>query len=502
MSSGDWVSAVDPNTGRTYYVNYATKETSWDPPPNSQSSSSSANGIVSSSVGSTNINTHATPQEQQWELRYDESTGRPFYIDHINKVTTWDRPSNFDAQFDSGSRGGGEINIAQKQHQQQQHAKPGYHSSAPVSYTAAPSPYPSSVGNSGTANGGSHSVGMESDEALARRLQEEEDNAVALSLAEEDENSARDRASSVDNSSVEMGHFQVRMVPDDTFPNCQSCAILFSNLRRRHHCRLCGNLFCESCSKKKVMLPLDGKEFSKPVRVCNGCNKEVERENYFSLRRYAVALSLPRSTENEKRASEKHLISAMKSFREDLEQLLLNPPDPSEDGFISPLTALDDTSKFLGNLGSCCSSSRTTDRMVADCSMSLLASILSVSSLLGEDDLKEKAGKNDDIVNAVLSTLETGVGVDNEVKTHAAKSLFYMTETAAGGEGSDGAAGKVKDKLNIPLTRSLAAILDNVTSPDLPLQRWCAASVRNLLLRDDKMLKNLLDVGGILVLGR
>ncbi|KAG2190144.1 hypothetical protein INT46_005189 [Mucor plumbeus] len=51
---------------------------------------------------------------------------------------------------------------------------------------------------------------------------------------------------------------------------CSSCNNTFGPLKRRHHCRNCGNIFCHDCSSRKVPLPQLGYG-TKPVRVCNGC---------------------------------------------------------------------------------------------------------------------------------------------------------------------------------------------------------------------------------------
>ncbi|KAG1081947.1 hypothetical protein G6F42_022750 [Rhizopus arrhizus] len=51
---------------------------------------------------------------------------------------------------------------------------------------------------------------------------------------------------------------------------CSLCNNAFGPLKRRHHCRNCGNIFCHDCSTRKVPLPQLGYG-TKPVRVCNGC---------------------------------------------------------------------------------------------------------------------------------------------------------------------------------------------------------------------------------------
>ena len=58
-------------------------------------------------------------------------------------------------------------------------------------------------------------------------------------------------------------------IPDESAPHCMSCQSVFTVVRRRHHCRNCGKVFCGKCSSNAVTLPRYG--HVKPVRVCNRC---------------------------------------------------------------------------------------------------------------------------------------------------------------------------------------------------------------------------------------
>ena len=70
---------VDPSTGKAFYVNLMTGETSWSPPtgaaaapaPMAPSAPPSAAGLPPG-----------------WEERVDPTSGRPFYINHANKSTS------------------------------------------------------------------------------------------------------------------------------------------------------------------------------------------------------------------------------------------------------------------------------------------------------------------------------------------------------------------------------------------------------------------------------
>ncbi|XP_069725147.1 lateral signaling target protein 2 homolog isoform X2 [Phaenicophaeus curvirostris] len=58
-------------------------------------------------------------------------------------------------------------------------------------------------------------------------------------------------------------------VPDSTCSQCSACRSPFTLLRRRHHCRSCGKIFCARCSPHTAALPHSG--HPRPVRVCSHC---------------------------------------------------------------------------------------------------------------------------------------------------------------------------------------------------------------------------------------
>jgi hypothetical protein len=64
--------------------------------------------------------------------------------------------------------------------------------------------------------------------------------------------------------------------PDSTSICCDSCDAPFSFLRRRHHCRNCGGVFCDDCSSSRIELPNRG--IGKKVRVCFVCLLKVDAE--------------------------------------------------------------------------------------------------------------------------------------------------------------------------------------------------------------------------------
>ncbi|CAL8243487.1 unnamed protein product [Lota lota] len=55
---------------------------------------------------------------------------------------------------------------------------------------------------------------------------------------------------------------------DKDASRCKLCEKEFSISRRKHHCRNCGEIFCNSCSDNELPLPAS----PKPVRVCDTCH--------------------------------------------------------------------------------------------------------------------------------------------------------------------------------------------------------------------------------------
>ena len=61
-------------------------------------------------------------------------------------------------------------------------------------------------------------------------------------------------------------------VPDKESKQCEGCSAAFGLMRRRHHCRVCGGVFCDACTKDRVAVY----EQRSPQRVCAQCG-EVAR---------------------------------------------------------------------------------------------------------------------------------------------------------------------------------------------------------------------------------
>ncbi|KAG5476443.1 hypothetical protein LSCM1_04148 [Leishmania martiniquensis] len=95
------------------------------------------------------------------------------------------------------------------------------------------------------------------------------------------------------------------MIEDDEAAECGQCGTAFSFFLRRHHCRLCGDVFCDACTQHRATLPPtvtgDGSTSAKSelagpgppaasgqqLRVCDACFFRLSQRRMIALRRYA-----------------------------------------------------------------------------------------------------------------------------------------------------------------------------------------------------------------------
>eukprot|EP00996_Jenningsia_fusiforme_P006049 NODE_721_length_1953_cov_80.375000_g663_i1.p1 GENE.NODE_721_length_1953_cov_80.375000_g663_i1~~NODE_721_length_1953_cov_80.375000_g663_i1.p1 ORF type:complete len:356 (-),score=52.14 NODE_721_length_1953_cov_80.375000_g663_i1:806-1873(-) len=77
---------------------------------------------------------------------------------------------------------------------------------------------------------------------------------------------------------------------DRAAADCQGCQAEFTWMLRRHHCRACGEVFCNSCSRYRLALP----EYAlcAPQRVCGSCMKNLMSKSH-RMTRESIMLSQP-----------------------------------------------------------------------------------------------------------------------------------------------------------------------------------------------------------------
>ncbi|CAA19436.3 1-phosphatidylinositol-3-phosphate 5-kinase [Caenorhabditis elegans] len=70
-------------------------------------------------------------------------------------------------------------------------------------------------------------------------------------------------------------NFKQYWMPDSTGRECYQCEERFTTFRRRHHCRLCGQIFCAKCCSSHI----DGAAlgYMGELRLCDYCARKVQR---------------------------------------------------------------------------------------------------------------------------------------------------------------------------------------------------------------------------------
>ncbi|XP_031118491.1 uncharacterized protein LOC116022077 [Ipomoea triloba] len=84
-----------------------------------------------------------------------------------------------------------------------------------------------------------------------------------------------------------------RWLPDSAAAACMLCNSRFHPIMRsRHHCRFCGGIFCNGCSKGRMLLPASF-QTSNLQRVCDVCSVRLEPVQSYLIDQISRAVQLP-----------------------------------------------------------------------------------------------------------------------------------------------------------------------------------------------------------------
>lgn len=77
---------------------------------------------------------------------------------------------------------------------------------------------------------------------------------------------------------------------DEEADNCmnRSCRAKFDYMKWKHHCRYCGNIFCDNCTLDRCMLPVSF-GLKEPQRVCSECYHTLRPQQDELIRTYSNA---------------------------------------------------------------------------------------------------------------------------------------------------------------------------------------------------------------------
>ena len=88
-------------------------------------------------------------------------------------------------------------------------------------------------------------------------------------------------------------------MPDRMCHECSECGVKFGIFVRKHHCRICGRIFCSNCSSHTVPAYHLRNDLNGTLRVCLDCFKIYQRSQNLSKEGcYSVPLRRPSQTTN------------------------------------------------------------------------------------------------------------------------------------------------------------------------------------------------------------
>ena len=460
-AAAGWVKSQDPRSGRVFFANHLTRKTQWDPP----------SGWTEDDDDDDDMLPPPLPEKEvsNWEVMNDPTTGRPFYVDHAHHVTTWTKPEALN--------------------------RPSIVQSAVSTPTSASFTSQRVV---------SSQQSIASSSSYASKSNPTPSKPVYTQRSSFQESTYYHNSAPVDvdfSDALPTLEFKVKKVTDGLRRDCPHCDALFTLRSRRHHCRLCGDVFCDACSNHRVTLPLEGVEFDKAVRVCDFCFEDVDKGNFFSMRRYLTPLTLyepgKMGAENTDEsddlgvATAKNVSAALSALTSDLDGML-----QSSSGFEEKMTI--PVNVLIPAIVKHLSSRSTSDRAVHS-----VASLLALGAIVNNNDFCHAVylyGRRQ-AIDDILTLLERS-GSDRKtlfVQEQAARAIFYLTDPSMlsslipkqsqlRDEQPNQEFGSVD---SLDLYRAFRSMLDHSSASKNPnLQRWATACIRNLVLEDQRRTTN------------
>jgi len=87
--SNEWVATVDSTSGKTYYYNRQTRETTWEMPVGAKIVQAPATKPAAAAA------LPAAQPQPEWKEVIDKSTGKSYYYNRTTKQTRWDPPESY-----------------------------------------------------------------------------------------------------------------------------------------------------------------------------------------------------------------------------------------------------------------------------------------------------------------------------------------------------------------------------------------------------------------------
>jgi len=271
------------------------------------------------------------------------------------------------------------------------------------------------------------------------------------------------------------------------------CDVQFSalGLNWRHHCRLCGEIYCHGCSPHKTDLPLhaltgtDGSKEKKEggVRICDGCKEDIDRRrgDTYTMRRYLVPLHHFTHDAAATNDEVQEIATALRCLHSDIDRLV----QTGGEAHLVPLPA-----QVMGPMpGHLDHSSTELPALLA------LGAVLAWANMRDDGSYAAAAyeaeefdrddapppGGADVLLPSLFRLLERNASTGNAdvlaAQEQAARALAYLTDPNV----LSYLPGSALD-----VHRAMRSCLDHLTSTHVSLQRWAAACAVYLLLEDGR----------------
>ncbi|XP_017272127.1 pleckstrin homology domain-containing family F member 2 [Kryptolebias marmoratus] len=72
-------------------------------------------------------------------------------------------------------------------------------------------------------------------------------------------------------------NFAMSWIPDKAAQKCMRCLKKFTTIHRKHHCRKCGFVVCNECSKQRELI--ENIDSTREVRICKVCSTRDDEDN-------------------------------------------------------------------------------------------------------------------------------------------------------------------------------------------------------------------------------
>jgi hypothetical protein len=78
-----------------------------------------------------------------------------------------------------------------------------------------------------------------------------------------------------------------RWIPDHERSQCQQCCLPFTTFERKHHCRSCGDIYCNNCTQYRMILTPEIHLQRNPQRVCYQCSLKLQKKQQYFVESFA-----------------------------------------------------------------------------------------------------------------------------------------------------------------------------------------------------------------------